>query len=84
MPDQAKRCQSANGAEYESQGQATKERRPWFGQKRPRALKGRNKQLGSLDSVPPLQGSSIHYVSNPGAALLRRLPLAVIFSAFGA
>jgi hypothetical protein len=34
---------SAKGAKYDSQGQATKERRPWVGSHSGPALKGRNR-----------------------------------------
>jgi len=88
MPErQGQVCLCAKGAEYDSQGQARSEaKRAAPGSVQgPRALKGRNRHLRSVDSYfAPSQGSGLIYLSHPGAALLRRLPLAVIFRAFGA
>jgi hypothetical protein len=58
-----------NGAQYDSQGQATKERRPWT-------------EFINV-YVSPEQGSQICVVNGPGATRFA-LALAIIWRAFGA
>jgi hypothetical protein len=79
---------SAKGASSDSQGQATQERRPWQRNKQQQAPERAeyaayfNNSLRPL--ISPFQDSGFSNRSGTRGALLRHLPLAFIFRAFGA